>query len=163
MLQRSDSDLWRYHAYVYAFRRVMLKVNDSVSPVDPEGIWYKPEMVTKAERHYRAKFAKPVQFSALDSKTERDAAASREQFALDHGYDSFVAVMKVGILRVASAHSSPENRKALWQQKMFAEVRRRLPDEQATTLIQGYIQGEADAVAFIETVDADVKAQRVRA
>jgi len=50
---------FRWHARIYAFRRIVLKIERSVrtSPVDPTGQWFRDDLVADAERALRAKFA----------------------------------------------------------------------------------------------------------
>lgn len=57
-------------------------------------------------------------------------------------------------------YNDPAERKARWQQKMFEEVRRRLPTKNAEIIIEGYLSGEREALEFIESVDASVKARK---
>jgi hypothetical protein len=53
-----EFELWYWHAYTYAFRRVALNVFDFVSPIDPEGRWYGDDQVRAAERYYRKRLGK---------------------------------------------------------------------------------------------------------
>lgn len=57
----------------------------------------------------------------------------------------------------------PAVRKARWQQKIEAEINRRLPTANAQAIIAGYIAGEPDAIEFYETVDRSLKDRRERA
>jgi hypothetical protein len=49
---------WEWHADVYAFRRVVLGVPPDVrvSPPDPEGQWFREDLVERAGTYYREKF-----------------------------------------------------------------------------------------------------------
>jgi len=51
----SVDDLWSWHAYIYAFRRVKLGQFANTSPVDEQGEWHNPGLVGRAERYYREK------------------------------------------------------------------------------------------------------------
>lgn len=62
--------------------------------------------------------------------------------------------------RLGPNYDDPAERKARWQQKMFEEVRKRLPSKNAELIIEGYMSGEREAIEFIEEVDASVKARR---
>lgn len=53
-----DVDLWRYHAYQYGFRRVVLRNFDGAYPMDPDGEWLDPYMVDRAEEFWRRKLGK---------------------------------------------------------------------------------------------------------
>lgn len=53
-------ELWYWHAYTYAFRRVALNAFEFTSPVDPDGRWYGEDHVRAAERYYRKRLGKPV-------------------------------------------------------------------------------------------------------
>lgn len=55
----SEADLWRYHAYAYGFRRVVINNFDRQYPRDELGEWFNHDMAAKAERWYRAKLGKP--------------------------------------------------------------------------------------------------------
>ena len=51
----SIDDLWAWHAYIYAFRRVKLGLFLNTSLVDEQGDWYNPNLIARAERYYREK------------------------------------------------------------------------------------------------------------
>jgi len=52
----SDDELWRHHAYVYGFRRVVYADFGKTSPLDGNGDWFNPSMAAAAERLFKRKF-----------------------------------------------------------------------------------------------------------
>jgi hypothetical protein len=52
---------WEWHADVYAFRRVVLGVPPQVrvSPPDPDGTWFREDLVERAGAYYREKLIAP--------------------------------------------------------------------------------------------------------
>lgn len=52
----NDLETWRWHAYIYASRRVLLEDLGQRSPVDEQGEWYDPMAIDQAEDFYRRKF-----------------------------------------------------------------------------------------------------------
>lgn len=69
----SEVDLWRYHAYAYAFRRIQLNNWDRTYARDELGDWFSLDMVGKAERWYRQKLGRhlPQRFSPASQDTIR--------------------------------------------------------------------------------------------
>lgn len=53
-------ELWYWHAYTYAFRRVMLSAYEFTSPIDPEGRWYADDHIRAAERYYRKRLGRQL-------------------------------------------------------------------------------------------------------
>lgn len=90
----STQEKWRWHASVYAFRRVVLHVSldERHSPCDAEGKWFNEQMVARAEYDLR-------QTGRMRSRSYRegkpygaDPAGGREikeQWCRDHGYRDF--------------------------------------------------------------------------
>lgn len=75
----STTDRWRYHAYVYAFRRVVQTSRDQTSPLDAQGVWYSAQMADRAERWYRTeRFHQP---SRAEPAKYAAAAAARAELA----------------------------------------------------------------------------------
>jgi hypothetical protein len=56
---KSDADRWRWHAEVYAFRRVVLGVSYDLrtSPCDLKGEWFDAYLVDEATRRYQRHYA----------------------------------------------------------------------------------------------------------
>lgn len=55
----TDLETWYWHAYDYAWRRVVLANDDTHSPLDPDGAWFNSGLVERAEAFFRAKYRKP--------------------------------------------------------------------------------------------------------
>ncbi len=49
----TSAQRWEYHAYDYAFLRVMFNLDNHSYPLDPYGAWFNETMVQAAERLYR--------------------------------------------------------------------------------------------------------------
>jgi hypothetical protein len=62
---------WKWHAEVYALRRVVLGVppGEHTSPCDPNGQWYDEAAVAAAEASLRARFAEQSRRCAADTAT----------------------------------------------------------------------------------------------
>src|SRR5262245_21587844 len=61
---------WEWHAGIYAFRRVVLDIDERTSPCDAEGVWFDARLVDAAERRLRAKRA--PQRRASDEEMQRE-------------------------------------------------------------------------------------------
>ncbi len=55
----SDEDRWRWHAYDYGWRRVMLDDFTKRSPIDDAGEWFNASGAREAELFFRRKFNRP--------------------------------------------------------------------------------------------------------
>lgn len=58
--QIHDHELWRLYAYDYGWRRVVREDFSTVSPIDPTGSWFNPEMALAAEKMWRTAYRKPM-------------------------------------------------------------------------------------------------------
>lgn len=76
-------ECWEWHASVYAFRRVVLDIDERTSPCDAEGVWFNAGLVDAAERRLRAKRA-PVR-RASDEEMQREGRAIANAWARRHG------------------------------------------------------------------------------
>jgi hypothetical protein len=91
----TERQQWEWHADVYAFRRVMLEVSNNVhvSPPDPEGWFFDPVLVARAEAWYRHKYIEPKQHrkQANGDDLEREGRDLVTQWVRSHGYISIDA------------------------------------------------------------------------
>lgn len=76
-----DAECWEYHAYDYAFQRVVLGRNGAVnSPIDPSGEWFDETLVNLAEGFYRRRF-KPARHPNNWTAGDEAALQARAAFA----------------------------------------------------------------------------------
>lgn len=79
---------WEWHAEVYGFRRVVLRIahDERTSPVDPDGRWFDDRLADAAEQRLRAKFARASRVCA-ESTSARNAIrfADAEQWRSSAG------------------------------------------------------------------------------
>lgn len=95
----SDLEQWHWHAYTYAFRRVVLGVSDARSPVDPHGDWFNSRLVDDAEKWMRDKQkSAPHDLSKRDLEAER----ARNDWARQHGCRDFAHAIEIGIVFVGA-------------------------------------------------------------
>jgi len=92
--QMNTTELWQWHAEVYAFRRVVLGVSRDVrtSPCDESGQWFNAERVDAAERRLIAK-REPPDKRQRDAQMARDGRAAANAWAQTQGYSDIDAYM----------------------------------------------------------------------
>jgi hypothetical protein len=87
----SVPDRWKWHADVYAFRRVFLGVSrdERTSPCDTDGKWFHEQMVDDAERKLRINLTANIQ-ARKEAQTKANAIRARElltKWVKQQGYD----------------------------------------------------------------------------
>jgi hypothetical protein len=90
----STAEKWKWHASLYAFRRIVLNVSrdDTTSPCDPDGKWFNEQMITEAEYELRRKGRTRSRAYREGTQHASDAAGGRaikEEWCRTHGYRSF--------------------------------------------------------------------------
>lgn len=92
----TDEEKWVWHAYDYAFRRVILGTPAGVtnSPCDPLGEWFDADAIAVVEDRLRRKHRRPVVFKFTDQEVdERAAWAKLRGFAC---WNDFLDAVMVG-------------------------------------------------------------------
>lgn len=99
----SEDELWRWHAYDYGFRSIILGDKNTRSPIDPTGQWFDKHLVWSAEGFYRAMVGARSDRTqdSIDERNCRQAEAAewRQKFAEEHGFRDFGEVMAYGVAR----------------------------------------------------------------
>jgi len=114
-------DLWRWHAYDYGWRRVMLGDQRRISTLDPEGRWFDAALAADAEEMFQA--LKPGLGPRVPTARVIEARELREKWARDHGCEDFAQVMAIGIQNVARSRRPAAAAMGSWQQPARATDR----------------------------------------
>lgn len=79
---------WDWHAEMYAFRRVVLGLDEPTSPCDAEGKWFHPQLIDEAAKRLRDKRTVAVEARrhAGNEAMEREAVRVKDRWARDRGY-----------------------------------------------------------------------------
>jgi len=84
---------WEWHTNVYAWRRVRLGVSreEHTSPPDPQGVWFRADMVDEAEAKLRQKIEGQVttRTQKRDEALIGEAETIKNAWARQHGYVDF--------------------------------------------------------------------------
>lgn len=90
-----DDQLWHYHAYDYAWRRMIFGDQSDRSPADPDGKWFNSALVEAAQDIFRKL---PRERPQGESAADREAAEYRDQWARERGCDDFAHAMQIGLV-----------------------------------------------------------------
>lgn len=99
----SEAERWDWHARIYAFRRVIMGIDERSSPTDPDGFWFDQPRVDYETRRLLAKRGRIGDERLRDIEASADryetARLNREAWAADLGYSSFKYMMEIGLVR----------------------------------------------------------------
>lgn len=95
----STAEKWKWHAKVYAIRRVILGVgrDEVTSPVDSDGKWFNEQLALDAERELRQTGKNRSRSYREGKQYDADEAGGRavkEQWCRNHGYRDFREYMR---------------------------------------------------------------------
>lgn len=87
----SVAERWQWHAETYAFRRIVLGVDEAHSPCDPEGRWFAAPLVDAASAQLAAKrdSARRRRERARSADDEREGRAVANRWAQERGHRDF--------------------------------------------------------------------------
>jgi hypothetical protein len=136
----TDEDLWAYHAYDYAWRRVALHSVQDHSPIDPERKWFNAKLVAEAEG--AGSRSKP----RVESWRMRVAAAYRWAYQRREVMPSGIPESDPRVQHLVQRYDD-------WHETEFAEQNRQLAAAKARIIGNGKNPdrtNSAEAIAYVE-------------
>lgn len=130
--EMSVPEKWKWHAEVYAFRRVFLGVPAtlSTSPCDPDGKWFDPHAVDAAEQRLREKHrAETVMYERQRERDEIAKGWRNDQRTSRQIVDEWAQARGFTDFRGYVAHGGIDYADALVQVALSALAAGRMPGE----------------------------------